>query len=194
MTGTDLVEVNVNLAAAGGVGDAQPDTVILNATGGDDVILITGDGNDLIVQGLGTQVRITGFEAANDRLVINGLAGDDVIEASGVGAGSIQLTLDGGAGSDVIIGGAGNDVLLGGAGDDVLLGGGGIDVLDGGDGDDIEIQLVADPATSARMDLSGGSASFDWLMAHTSNVGDDAVIDLGDQQFTLRSVSTEQLI
>ena len=84
----------------------------------------------------GAQVNITGAEAANDRLTVNALAGDDVVEASGLAAGAIQLTLDGGDGDDVLIGGDGNDVLIGGAGDDVLLGGPGIDVLDGGDGDD----------------------------------------------------------
>ena len=85
-------------------------------------------------------MNITGAEAANDRLTVNALAGDDVVEASGLAAGAIQLTADGGDGDDVLVGGDGNDVLLGGAGDDVLLGGPGIDVLDGGDGDDIEIQ------------------------------------------------------
>jgi Ca2+-binding RTX toxin-like protein len=86
----------------------------------------------------------------------------------------------------------GNDVLLGGAGDDVLLGGLGVDVLDGGEGDDIEIQLAADPTTAARTDLSGDSASFEWLMAHTSDV--EATIDVGAQHFTLLGVSTADLM
>ena len=66
--------------------------------------------------GLAAQVNITGAEAANDRIVINGLAGDDVIEASGLAAGAIQLTADGGDGDDVLVGGDGNDTLLGGDG------------------------------------------------------------------------------
>jgi Ca2+-binding RTX toxin-like protein len=143
MSGTDVTEVNINLAAANGAGDAQPDTVIINATHADDVILVVGDANGVTVFGLASQIHITGFEAANDRLVINGLGGDDVIEASGVSAGSIQLVLNGGADNDVLIGGDGNDVLSGGDGDDVLLGGGGSDILDGQLGDDIEIQLTA---------------------------------------------------
>ena len=93
--------------------------------------------------GLATQVNITDFEATNDRIIINGLGGDDVIDASGLGAGAIQLTVDGGDGDDILVGGDGNDMLLGGDGDDVLIGGPGIDILDGGPGDDIEIQLVA---------------------------------------------------
>jgi len=140
VSGTDLVEVNFNLAAAGGGGDAQPDAVIVNGTNGDDIAIVTGDAAGVSVLGLAAQVNITGAEAANDRLTVNALAGDDVVEASSLDAGAIQLTADGGPGDDVLIGGDGNDVLLGGAGDDVLLGGPGLDVLDGGAGDNIVIQ------------------------------------------------------
>ena len=38
----------------------------------------------ITVLGLGADITITGFEAANDRIVINGLGGDDVIDASGL--------------------------------------------------------------------------------------------------------------
>jgi Ca2+-binding RTX toxin-like protein len=142
LSGTDVTEVNLNLAAAigGTAGDGQPDTVIVQGTNGDDVALIVGDAAGTSVLGLAAQVNITGTEAANDRLTVNALAGDDVVEASGLAAGAIQLTADGGADDDVLVGGDGNDVLLGGAGDDVLIGGLGTDVLDGGDGDDVEIQ------------------------------------------------------
>jgi Ca2+-binding RTX toxin-like protein len=139
LTGTDLTEVNISLAASGGAGDGQPDTIVVNATNADDVILVVGDAGSVSVLGLATLINITGFEAANDRLVINGLGGGDVIEASGMAAGSIMLTADGGADDDVLIGGAGDDVLLGDAGDDVLIGGPGLDVLDGGAGDNVVI-------------------------------------------------------
>ncbi|MGE0577897.1 beta strand repeat-containing protein, partial [Reyranella sp.] len=142
LSGTDVTEVNIDLAAAGGAGDGQADTVTINATNGDDVIIVVGDGSGVTVLGLAAIVNITGFEAANDRLVINALAGDDVVQASGLAAGSIQLTADGGDGNDVIIGGDGNDVLRGGAGDDVLIGGDGLDVIDGGPGADTEIQSL----------------------------------------------------
>jgi len=142
LSGTDVTEVNVNLAGAGGVNDNAADTVVVNATNGDDVILVVGSGSSLQVLGLGATVNITGFDPNLDRLVINGLAGDDVIEASGVAA-PLFIVADGGAGNDVMVGGDGNDTLLGGAGDDVLVGGLGTDVLDGGLDDDIEIQLVA---------------------------------------------------
>lgn len=142
LSGTDVTEVNLNLASTigGTAGDAQPDNVIVQGTSGDDVAFIVGDASGTSVFGLAAQINITGTEAANDRLTVNALAGDDVIEASGLAATGIQLTANGGDGNDVLIGGDGNDVLLGGAGDDVLIGGLGIDILDGGEGDDIEIQ------------------------------------------------------
>jgi Ca2+-binding RTX toxin-like protein len=158
LSGTDISEININLAAAGGAGDGAADTIVINATNGDDVIIVTDDGNGgVTVLGLAATVNIAGFEAGNDRIIINGLAGDDVIEASGLGAGSIQFTGDGGAGNDIIIGGAGNDTLFGGDGDDVLLGGGGIDVIDGGPGDDVEIQSLVATAFSLQQpsDLFG---------------------------------------
>jgi Ca2+-binding RTX toxin-like protein len=138
LSGTDLVEANLNLTEAANVAGA--DTVIVQGTNGDDVALIVGDAAGTSVLGLAAQVNITGADAANDRLTVNALAGDDVVEASGLAAGAIQLTADGGPGDDILVGGAGADTLAGGDGDDVLIGGPGIDVLDGGPGDNVVIQ------------------------------------------------------
>jgi Ca2+-binding RTX toxin-like protein len=140
LSGTDVTEINLNLAVAGGAGDAQPDSVTVFGTDGDDVALVNGDASGVSVVGLAAQVNITGAEAANDRLIVNTSAGDDVVEASGLAAGAIQLTADGDVGDDVLIGGDGNDSLIGGDGDDVLFGGAGTDVLDGGAGDNVIIQ------------------------------------------------------
>jgi len=135
LTGTDVTQVNLNLAAAGGlVGDGAADTVTVNGTAGDDVATIAGDSTGVSVFGLFSQVNITGAEAANDRLVVSTLDGDDVVQASGIVQGTIRFTADGGNGDDVLVGSAGNDTLLGGNGDDVLIGNGGQDVLDGGPG------------------------------------------------------------
>lgn len=139
LSGTDIVEINLNLAGAGSVGDAQADTVIVTGTSNDDVALVAGDQFGVGVFGLSAQVNLTGHESANDRLIINALAGDDVVDASGL-TNVIQLTIDGGDNDDVLIGSDGDDVLLGGAGDDVLIGGLGLDVLDGGIGSNILIQ------------------------------------------------------
>jgi Ca2+-binding RTX toxin-like protein len=140
LSGTDISEVNIDLAGVPGSGDGQPDTIVINATSGDDVIVIAGDASGVTISGLGYTVNITGFEAANDRIVINGLAGNDVIEASGLAAGAIQLTASGGDGDDLLVGGAGDDTLSGDAGDDVLIGGLGLDILDGGPGSNVLIQ------------------------------------------------------
>jgi Ca2+-binding RTX toxin-like protein len=133
----------------------QADTVVINATNGADNITITEDNGVITVSGLATDVTITGFEAANDRLVINGLGGDDVITAAGLPA-NILLTENGGDGNDVLIGGAGNDTLNGGAGDDILNGGGGVDILDGGTGNNVLIQA---PVTRSGAATGGSPAA-----------------------------------
>jgi len=140
LSGTDITSIRLNLSAANGTGDGAADSVIVNATNGDDVTQVVGDNSGTILLGLASEIEIVGAEAANDRLTVNLLAGDDVLEGSSLTASGIQLTGDGGFGNDVLIGGDGNDTLIGGDGDDVLLGGPGTDVLNGGAGDDIEIQ------------------------------------------------------
>ncbi len=142
LSGTDMTDINLNLAATigGNTGDSQPDNIIINGTGGDDVVLLTGDDGSVSVVGLAARVDITTAEVANDRVTINALAGADVVEGSGLSNDAILFTGDGGDNDDVLVGGAGNDTLLGGNGDDVLVGGPGLDILDGGPGDDTEIQ------------------------------------------------------
>jgi Ca2+-binding RTX toxin-like protein len=142
LTGTDVNQVAIDLASppGSGVGDGQVDTVVINASNGDDVIAVTNDNGVVTVSGLAAEVTITGFEAT-DRLVINGLDGDDVIIATGLGT-AMRFTADGGDGDDILIGSPGDDILKGGAGDDILIGGGGNDTLDGGPGNNILIQAA----------------------------------------------------
>jgi Ca2+-binding RTX toxin-like protein len=140
LAGTDLTTLNANLAATGGAGDGQPDSVIINGTTANDTVLVSGADGGATVAGLSATVTITGSEAANDWLSIGLLAGDDFLDASGLVAGIINLTVDGGPDDDVLIGSAGVDVLAGGDGDDVLMGGPGLDALDGGPGNNILIQ------------------------------------------------------
>ena len=139
LSGTDLTQVNADLAAAGGGGDGAADTVTANGTAGDDVVLVAGDSSGVSVQGLATRTDITNAEPT-DALRVNGLAGDDVITATALTANALMLTEDGGDGNDTLIGGDGDDTLLGGNGDDALLGGPGADTLDGGPGNDVELQ------------------------------------------------------
>jgi Ca2+-binding RTX toxin-like protein len=139
LSGTDVTEVNVKLAGTlgGSAGDAQPDTVISNASNGNDIIDVFGAGSSVSVVGLSAQVNITNSEGANDSLVINGLGGDDGITATTLPAGVMKLTLDGGAGDDTILGSQGADVILGGEGDDFAFGDNGNDVALLGAGDDV---------------------------------------------------------
>jgi Ca2+-binding RTX toxin-like protein len=186
LSGTDLADVQAELAAPGGGDDGAADTVVANATNGDDVVSVVGD---LQVSGLAAQVTLAGAVAGSDRLIVNGLAGDDVLDASSLPANTAQLTLDGGDGDDVLLGGAGNDVLLGGAGDDVLLGGPGNDTLDGGPGDNVVIQgLGGDIVTKAD------AVGRDWLAAHARTVAGRTVLEVGGQRWTLPNASLAQLI
>jgi Ca2+-binding RTX toxin-like protein len=136
LTGTDLVEVVIDLRGNGGAGDGAVDTVTIKGTAGDDTVLVTTQDGDVRVVGLAGTVLLRGFEPGIDRLLIDALAGDDVIEAS---SSDVPLELFGGDGDDILLGGNGNDQLFGGVGDDVLIGGPGIDLLDGGLGNNVLI-------------------------------------------------------
>lgn len=140
LSGTDVVEINLDLNIFGGGGDILPDIVTMFGTNGDDVVVVTGDATGVSVLGLSARVNIVGAEAARDSLSVLTLDGDDVVEASGLLASGILLTANGGVGDDILIGGDGADTLSGGDGDDVLIGNGGIDVLDGGTGSNVVIQ------------------------------------------------------
>jgi Ca2+-binding RTX toxin-like protein len=163
LSGTDLVAVNPDLAGNGGANDLAADNVVVNATNGDDVAIVSGSGTSAEVLGLATRVAISGAFAANDRLTVNMLAGDDVVDGTGLTAGAILLTANGGEGDDVLLGGDGNDTLSGGAGDDVLIGGAGQDILDGAPGDDVVIQLVG--TNSVRSAQTVGRR---WVRNHAS--------------------------
>jgi Ca2+-binding RTX toxin-like protein len=140
MTGTDLVEVNVDLASVAGGGDAIEDRVIINGTAGNDLVFAGGDADLVTVSGLVPLVNATGWDGPLDQLHINTHAGDDAVQASAMHMPGPTLTQNGGDHNDTLIGGDGDDILIGGPGDDVLVGGPGIDVLDGGPGDNILIQ------------------------------------------------------
>jgi Ca2+-binding RTX toxin-like protein len=196
LSGTDVTQVDVNLAGTlnGNTGDGAADNVIINGTSGDDVAQLFSDASGVHVIGLAAAVTVTGAEGALDTITIRGGAGDDVIEASNVQAGAAKLVLDGGEGDDVIIGSDGDDVLIGGAGDDVLIGGAGNDVLMAAPGNDIVIQgFTAGAGLGDTLDLEGRGLTFDWLMAHTTDVNGNAVLDLGGQHITFDGVSASSL-
>jgi Ca2+-binding RTX toxin-like protein len=140
LSGTDVTQVALDLSnpAGSGLGDSFADTVIDNATTGDDDIKVVSSGSSILVNGLQAQLSIKGATDGLDALVINGLAGNDVIDASKLKGGQVALTINGGAGDDTITGSAGNDLVIGGQGTDTALLGAGDDtfVWNPGDGND----------------------------------------------------------
>jgi Ca2+-binding RTX toxin-like protein len=165
---------SANDVLAGGVGSDQ-----LTAGAGNDIlngglgadVLNGGDGDDTLYVdsadtsingGTGTDVLsvvgntgVTLDVAAASIEVIIGGEGNDTFVGSTV---AVSLSLDGGAGDDVLTGGSANDILAGGdgndrltgnAGNDTLHGGAGADILLGGLGNDIYIVETGDTVTEA---------------------------------------------
>jgi Ca2+-binding RTX toxin-like protein len=97
LTGTDVDEVNIDLAGSlgGATGDGEADRVVVNATNGNDTIDVSGDAGGVKVRGLAATVAIFHPQVANDRLEINTLAGTDRVDSAGLAAGAIQLFVDG---------------------------------------------------------------------------------------------------
>jgi Ca2+-binding RTX toxin-like protein len=97
LTGTDVTQVNLNLANPLGsaLGDGQADQVVVNGTAGDDDIVVTGSAGNVDVKGISAAVAIVHAEFANDRLDVNTLGGNDTVDTSGLPAGVIQLFVDG---------------------------------------------------------------------------------------------------
>src|SRR5207342_2635755 len=58
LTGTGVTQLAIDLGATGGGGDGAADTVIVNATQGNDAISVVKSGNSLVVKGLSEQLTI----------------------------------------------------------------------------------------------------------------------------------------
>jgi Ca2+-binding RTX toxin-like protein len=168
LAATDVKQVTVNLAAAGGGGDGAADQVTVDGTGGNDQITVVGAGTSVSVTGLSAQVNIDGAEGANDLLTINAGNGNDTINASALPAGVIGLIIDGGAGNDTIIGSQGADTLIGGDGNDTVTGGRGNDVALLGNGNDTFIWNPGDGS-----DVVEGQAGTDTLLFNGANVAEN---------------------
>ena len=114
---------------------AGNDNIAVDGTNGDDKIDVSGDANGISIAGLLAHVAIQKPEPG-DQLTVDGLDGNDSISAAGLAAGTIGLTLDGGAGDDTLAGGQGVETLVGGDGNDRLDGNKGNDLALMGAGDD----------------------------------------------------------
>jgi Ca2+-binding RTX toxin-like protein len=97
LTGTDLKHADINLAAIGGGGDGQPDTVIANGTPGRDKVHVDTVGSNVIVRGLPAELQVAGSDAANDSLQINTLGGKDSVSVASSVSQLINPSVDLGA-------------------------------------------------------------------------------------------------
>ena len=86
LSGTDVTEINVDLAGTvgGTAGDGQADVVIANGTDGANVIDVVGAGTSVSVLGL-RRLNIANSEGANDALVniLNGGGASDTLQGLG---------------------------------------------------------------------------------------------------------------
>ena len=116
LRGTDVRQVDVNLAATNGGsgGDGAADSIIFNGLAGgtsSDRISFSTTAGVTAVSGLGTALNITGADDP-DRLTINAGGGADTLDATGLNN-AITVNFNGGDGTDVLTfnGGAGADEI-----------------------------------------------------------------------------------
>ena len=177
----------------GGTGNDQ----VFGQSGSDRLVWNPGDGSDLNEGGDGNDtVAVNGSDAAEiftvsangarvrfdrtdpapfsldigttENLTLNANGGDDVFTAGNGLASLISLTVDGGAGNDMITGGDGNDTLIGGDGNDTIIGGRGSDTVFLGAGNDT---FVWNPGDGS--DVVEGQGGADTLQFNGSNVNEN---------------------
>jgi Ca2+-binding RTX toxin-like protein len=123
---TDVATVDLDLGV-NGAGDGSVDAVTVNGTVGVDLFNVSGVAGSVTLTTVAFTLLIANAEPANDTLTANLAAGADLFSASGLASTSVALTVNGGAGDDVIVGSQGNDTLDGGTNVDYIDGGAGID-------------------------------------------------------------------
>src|SRR5215211_4236589 len=191
-------------------GDAGNDGVEVNGapTAGD---VFTTDASAGRVQFHRTNLVPFTLDASAERFQVNGLGGNDSLSASdGVGALTL-LSVDGGAGNDVLNGGSGDDRIVGdrgsdtmngGAGDDTLVwnNGDGSDVVNGDDGsDDVEVNGAAAAGDIDTVQPNGSRIKFDRtnLVPFTLDIGTSETMHDntlgGDDTVTVGDVGTYQV-
>jgi Ca2+-binding RTX toxin-like protein len=177
LSGTDVTQNGLDLRGPNGGGDGAADTVTVNGTQGDDVFGAAGDAGGVNVFGLPAATNIFSPEQANDRLTLNALGGNDNVDATSLEADGMQLTMNGGLGTDVFLGSEGNDLVIGGDGDDTALMGAGDDTFVWSPGDD--------------NDTLEGQAGFDAMAFNGANVAENIDISAnGGRVIFFRNVAS----
>jgi Ca2+-binding RTX toxin-like protein len=182
LTGTDVSKLNLDLGASG-VGDGQPDRVVVNGADGNDSIALSGDASGVAVSGLPVLVAIQ-HQESTDELAVDGLGGNDQISATTLTAQAIALRVEGGPGDDTIAGSQGIDRLLGGDGNDSLDGNGGNDLALLGAGDDT---FAWDPGDGS--DVVEGEAGADTMRFNGAGIAEQ--VDLSANGNRLRFFRTQ---
>ncbi len=138
LRGTDVREVFVNFGGAADAtsGDGAVDAALLSGSAQSDRINVFTSGDDVAWSAWRRESRLSNLDAL-DSVTLDGGAGKDVINASAADGGVARFVLSGGAGNDTLIAGRGGMHLAGGEGNDRLIGGSGNDLLDAGTGRDI---------------------------------------------------------
>jgi len=169
LSGTGVTEVNLDLSSPAGsnTGDGAADSVFVTGTNGADNVQIQGAAGQLTVTGLPATVRVIGAEPANDQLSVTTGGGSDTISAVNLQSDVIKLTIDGGAGNDVILGGRGDDTLIGGDGNDFVDGNQGNDTAFLGAGDDV---FQWDPGDGS--DIVEGQGGTDRMLFNGANIAE----------------------
>ena len=193
--------VTVDLAAGEATQDGfgSRDTLqhIENVLGSPFRDLLSGDGNDNVLEGLAGDDMIDGrggFDVADyffspGRIVADLEAGtatdghgttDELVAIESVRGSAFADEISGTSGANVLQGNAGGDLLRGGGGVDRLLGGVGRDVLEGGNGDDVleggsgRDTLFGDLGADR---LTGGGGA-DVFLYTAADQGEDTITDL----------------
>jgi Ca2+-binding RTX toxin-like protein len=195
LSGTDLTELNINLKAGEGGGDLLTDSVIVNATGREDNVEVTGTGSFYSVLGLPTVINVGNSEGALDHLVVQLGDGNDTFSAEALAAGVAILSVDGGAGDDFVLGSQGPDTFIWNPGD-------GSDTVEGQAGQDTLQFKGSDLAENFDLSANGNRVRFLRAVENAADVSIDLhgveQIDLsaqgGTDTITVNDLSPTDLV
>jgi Ca2+-binding RTX toxin-like protein len=162
--------------------DAQPDSLFVFASAGNDQITVSGAGNKLNIAGTVPAIEILNPEVALDTLSIQTLAGNDQISAQGLAAGIIKLAIEGGPGNDILTGSKDSDALVGGEDNDTFIWTAGLPAdLFAGDGG-VDTLLVKGTAAADKLFVAAGA-----LEVYLSNQSDGVSIVAAVEQVNVEA-------